>query len=406
MIFCEMKLCYCTENTLCVVFLHSCSHAKLQKLPGLQPLKVTYSVLSAFLLFHLVTKGTLAENSLDRRLAKLATAAASRARDVTSLAEYSNFGTAVKRPAFNCFRWLKQCHLNPTVSDLDLACLEPIAPHVGFFACRCRFEAPSFFIVASKKKNWLPILTCVANFVRATNRSSGFRPTNLQLAAVTSCFFFTTRGRRLFFFICYFLKKLNLFRLKAKCALSLKATVSVHSFRLVLSSLYQLINYTSAKFYCCILHAKNVSKKNPRKACSLWNVRLSSPDTPVVAAVPGQKKKQTELAPQHRYTKQEIAEACFDIPVPIKSNCDYLAASFPVWQTCLSPQESQITSRWINSFIPSETRRLSRELSAHKSPSLLLPPLTDQPFKLYLNNRVCVFAAPWATGFFFLSFFL
>lgn len=131
---------------------------------------------------------------------------------------------------------------------------------------------------------------------------------------------------------------------------------------------------------------------------------LSSLDTPVVAAVPGQKKNKQKLAPHHRYTKQEIADACFDIPVPIKSNCDYLAASFPVWQTCLSPQESQITSRWINSFIPSESRRLSRELSAHKSPSLLLPPLTDQPFKLYLNNRVCVFAAPRATGL-LLSFF-
>lgn len=108
MIFCETKVCYCTKNTLGAVFFAPLQPCKIAKSPWLQPLKVTYSVLSAFLLFHLGTKGTLAENSLD-------------------------FGTAVKRPAFNCFRWLKRCNLNPTVSDLDLACLEPVAPHVVFF---------------------------------------------------------------------------------------------------------------------------------------------------------------------------------------------------------------------------------------------------------------------------------
>lgn len=90
MIFCETKVYYCTKNTLCAVFLHSCSHAKLQNRLGYSLSKSLNSVLSAFLLFHLVTKGTLAENSLDWRLAKLATTATSRARDtsVTSMAEY------------------------------------------------------------------------------------------------------------------------------------------------------------------------------------------------------------------------------------------------------------------------------------------------------------------------------
>lgn len=53
------------EHSRCGFFFALLQPCKIAKSPWLQPLKVTYSVLSAFLLFHLVTKGTLAENSRD-----------------------------------------------------------------------------------------------------------------------------------------------------------------------------------------------------------------------------------------------------------------------------------------------------------------------------------------------------
>lgn len=117
----------------------------------------------------------------------------------------------------------------------------------------------------------------------------------------------------------------------------------------------------------------------------------------VAAACRSNTGSETRLALHDRYTKQEIADACFDIPAPIKSNRDYLAASFPVWQTCLSPGEPDnpemnqpIHSQWdpvVWLWLP----------PACKSQSLLR--LTDLFFLCCNSTTGPVFFVLWAIVF-------